>query len=155
MENFLNKKYRFDRTDENFDAYLSGIGERSQLRVTFQGRQYKIILGLNFINRKLAKSIPSSTQIVQLSENQYSLNTILPFKTHQQKFTLGEEIEQTTVDGRKVTNIFTLEGNKLTERQIEPKREVLIIREFVGSEMLGTSTVDGKIINKHWSSLIE
>lgn len=110
---------------------------------------------MNFINRKLAKSIPSSTQVVKLNENQYSLNTILPFKTHQQKFTLGEETELTTVDGRKVKNIFTIDGNKLTERQTEENREVVIVREFNESEMIGTSIIDGKLVNKNWSTLIE
>lgn len=30
MERFLNKIYKFERADENFDAYLSGIGEREK-----------------------------------------------------------------------------------------------------------------------------
>lgn len=27
MENFLNKKYKFDRADEHFNDYLIGIGK--------------------------------------------------------------------------------------------------------------------------------
>lgn len=42
------------------------------------------------INRKIAKSIPSVTQIVKLGENEYAINTIVPFKTHQQRFIPGE-----------------------------------------------------------------
>lgn len=71
--------------------------------------------------------------------------------THQQKFVPGKEIEQTTIDGRKIKNLFTIEGNKLTERQTEPQREVIIIREFYDSEMVGTSIV-GDVINKNWST---
>lgn len=74
--------------------------------------------------------------------------------THQQKFIPGEETEQTTIDGRKIKNTFTIEGNKITERQIEPKRQVTIIREFYDSEMIGTSIV-GNVINKNWSTAIE
>lgn len=106
------------------------------------------------INRKIAKSVPSSTQIVKLSENEYSLNTIIPFKTHQQKFVPGQEVMQTAIDGRKIRNIFTIEDNKLTEQQIEPNREVIIVREFFDTEMLGEVTV-GNVVNKHWSTLVD
>lgn len=92
--------------------------------------------------------------LVKIGENEYSLNTILPFLTHQQKFTPNIESDQTTVDGRKIKNIFVIEGNVLTERQIEPTREVTIIRKFYATEMLGTSIV-GKITNKHWSVFLE
>jgi hypothetical protein len=91
---------------------------------------------------------------VKLNEREYALNTILPFKTHQQKFVPGEEIEQTTIDGRRVKNIFTIEGNKITERQIEPTREVIIIREFAEKEMSGQSIV-GKAISNNVSYLVE
>jgi len=135
MENFINKIYKFERSDEHFEAYLAGIG-------------------LNFLNRKLAKSIPTSTQVVQISDNEYALKTILPFLTHQQNFVLGQETENTTVDGRKIRNVFTLDDNKLIERQIESKREVTLIREFTEKEMLGTSIV-GAVKSSHWSKLIE
>lgn len=49
-----------------------------------------LFLGLNVINRKIAKSIPSVTQIVKLSDKEYAINTIVPFKTHQQRFIPGE-----------------------------------------------------------------
>lgn len=109
---------------------------------------------MNFINRKLAKSIPSSTEVVKLSEHEYGLNTIVPFKTNQQRFVLGQETENITLDGRKIRNIFTLEGNKLIEKQMEPNREVTLIREFNAKQMLGTSIV-GKVVSKHVSNLVE
>lgn len=106
------------------------------------------------INRKLAKSIPSSTEFVKLSETEYGLNTIVPFKTHQQKFVLGEETENVTIDGRKIKNLFTIEGNKLIEKQIEPNREVTLIREFKDNKMLGTSVV-GNVVSHHVSAIVE
>ncbi|CRL02382.1 CLUMA_CG015416, isoform A [Clunio marinus] len=139
MDKFLNIKYTLHRQDEYFDDYLASIG-------------------LNYIQRKLAKTIPASVEIVKLNENEYSFNTILPFKTHQQRFVPGEEIEQTTVDGRKVKNIFTIEGNKLIEHQFEPNRQVSIIREFTDKEMAGKTTVGnsfGEVTNKHWSKAQE
>jgi hypothetical protein len=106
------------------------------------------------INRKLAASIPSSTEIVKLSETEYGLNTIIPFKTHQQKFVPDQETENSTIDGRKIKNFFTVEGNKLIEKQIEPNREVIIIREYYEKEMLGQSIV-GKVISNSVSIFIE
>lgn len=106
------------------------------------------------INRKLAKSLPSSTQIVKLSDNEYSLNTIIPFKTHQQRFILGQETENTTIDGRKVRNLFTFDGNKLVEKQFEDNREVTIIRMFQNTEMIGKSIV-GNVETDSVSTLIE
>lgn len=109
---------------------------------------------MNFLNRKLARSIPSYSQLVKLNNDEFALNTFIPFKTHQQRFVPGQEIEQETIDGRKVKNIFTIEGNTLTERQIEPNREVIITREFSANEMKGTSQV-GKVISFTSNDLVE
>jgi hypothetical protein len=154
MDQYLNKVYKFEKHDEHFNDYLIGIGEAINVQIKSQCLTKAAFQGLNFINRKLAKTISSSTQVVKLNEREYAVNTILPFKTHQQKFVPGEESEQTTVDGRKVRNIFTIEGNKITERQIEPNREVTIVREFFEKEMLGRSIV-GKVINNNVSYLVE
>lgn len=107
-------------------------------------------LGLNIINRKLAKSLPASSQLVKLTEFSYSWNTIIPFKTHQQIFVPDEETDLETIDGRKITNIFTIDGNVLTEKQIEPNRQVIIVRQFFENEMLGEATV-GDVRTKFWS----
>lgn len=154
MDQFLNKIYKFEKHDEHFNDYLVGIGKAINVQIKPQWLTEAKFQGLNFINRKLAKTIPSSTQVVKLNEREYALNTILPFKTHQQKFVPGEETEHTTVDGRRVRNIFIIEGNKITERQIEPTREVTIIREFSEKEMIGRSIV-GNVVNQNWSYLVE
>lgn len=64
------------------------------------------------------------------------------------------------MDGRKVKNTFTIEGNKLIEKQIEPDREVTLIKEFQEKKMLGTAILKKKgsekeIIAKFVSILIE
>lgn len=109
---------------------------------------------MNFINRKLGKVVSSTTEIVKINDLEYGLITAIPMISHQQTFIPGVEIEQTTIDGRKVKNIFTIEGNKLIEKQIEPNREVTIIREFFDNEMLGESIV-GNVKNKHWSKAVD
>ena len=154
MDQFLNKKYKFEEADEYFNDYLIGIGKFNRSLHNALSFNRISFLGLNFINRKLAKSIPSMTEIVKLNENEYGLNTIVPFKTNQQRFVIGQETENITIDGRKIKNIFTLDGNKLIEKQMEPNREVTLIREFNAKQMLGTSIV-GKIVSKHVSNVVE
>lgn len=66
----------------------------------------------------------------------------------------GEETNAITLDGRNIRNIFTIEGNKLIERQIEPEREVILIREFFDNEIVGQSIV-GDVICNYWCELVE
>lgn len=113
-----------------------------------------IFLGLNLFSRKIAKSIPSSTQFIQISECVYAINTILPFKTNQQRFEIGRECDAVTIDGRIIKNLFSFEGNKLVEYQIEPERKVIIIREFLEDEIIGEIIV-GDIICKYWCEAVE
>lgn len=98
--------------------------------------------------------MPSTTQLIKFSEFEYAINTIIPFKTHQQKFVPGQESNAFTIDGRSIKNIFTFEGNKVTERQIEPEREVIISREFFEKEMIG-ETIVGDVICKYWCEAVE
>ncbi|KAG5681930.1 hypothetical protein PVAND_011333 [Polypedilum vanderplanki] len=123
MERYLNKLYRIETTDEYFDEYLKGIG-------------------LNFFSRKLAKSFVSTSSISKLNDDYYAFTTTIPIKTHVQKFKINEEIEQDTMDGRRVKNLFRIEGECLIEKQIEDIRKVTIIREFRDTEMIAIIKVN-------------
>lgn len=82
--------------------------------------------------------------MIKTGENEYCLNTHIPFKTHQQKFVPDQPSKQHTVDGRKVQNVFSFaESNKLIEKQIEPDREVVITRVFTDKILEGISTAKG------------
>lgn len=67
--------------------------------------------------RKVSKSLTTVSQLTKKSGNRYSFNTTILIFSMSQKFTLGEENEITTADGRKVKNTFTIEDNKLIEVQ--------------------------------------
>lgn len=154
--NFLNRKYKFNRHDDQFDAYLAALGEINILIFVYKILNFSIInLGLNFVSRKIAKNIPSSCELIKIGENEYSFNTILPYKTYQQKFIPGEERDHETTDGRKIKNIFQIEGNKLIEKQIEPNREVIIVREFSEKVLEGTATVNENVKCKMYSDFID
>ncbi|KAG5681929.1 hypothetical protein PVAND_011332 [Polypedilum vanderplanki] len=126
MEKFLNKKYKLDKC-ENLDEFL-------------------MEMGMNSITRKIAKTLTTTLQLTKKSDGTYSLNsTILVFSTSQ-KFTLGVGKDLTTTDGRKVNNIFYIEGNKLIEKQIG-ERTLIIEREFFDDHLIAKATFsDSNII---------
>lgn len=100
---------------------------------------------MNAVMRKVAKSLPTVVHLTKEGEK-YSLNTkIILFKTSQD-FIPDEEVHiDKTVDGRKIINIFTIEGNKLIEKQIELKnaRTLTITREFFDEQMIVKATYGG------------
>ncbi|KAG4067117.1 hypothetical protein HA402_000108 [Bradysia odoriphaga] len=135
MEKFLNKKYQIDRIDDSYDAYLEAIG-------------------LSAERRHAAKDLKAAFKLVQISANEYSLNTDVGPRTLETKFVLNQEIERTTMDGRKVKSTYTIDGNKLIERQTETNRDVTTIRTFSDNELVVESVV-GDIRSKVWCVLVE
>lgn len=103
--------------------------------------------------RQLSKTMKSTMQLVKADENSYSFNTTILFITTSQKFKLGEEKELTTIDGRKIRNIFTIEGNKLIEKQIGEKI-LLVEREFFDEEMI-VKTSSGGVVCTTWCKHVE
>lgn len=104
--------------------------------------------------RALAKTIKSTTQLVKTGDDSFSLNTTILLITKSQKFKLGgDATEVTTVDERKVKNVFAIEGNKLIEKQIGEKT-LTIEREFFDDEMI-TKTTSGNVVCTSWSKLVD
>lgn len=96
-----------------------------------------IYADVNAFMRKIASSISTTIQLVRKGD-EYTLTTKMLLLTTTQKFKLGEEKEVTTTDGRKVKNVFIIDGNTLTEKQIGD-RTLTIVREFFDEEMIATS----------------
>ena len=69
-------------------------------------------LGANWIIRKASSA---STPIMEVTENGgvWSIKTSTTLKTMELKFKLGEEVDDTTPDGREVVSVITHEGDKL------------------------------------------
>lgn len=74
--------------------------------------------------------------VVELTENngEYTLTSNSTFKNTAIKFRLGEEFQEETPDGRKVTSVITQDGNKLVHIQ-KGGKETKIIREFTKDEV--------------------
>ena len=92
--------------------------------------------------RRIAKTF---TTVVQLTkkDDRYSLNSTILFFSTSQKFILGEATDVVTVDKRKVKNVFTIEENKLIEKQIGEDKTLTIIREYFDEELIVTATFGG------------
>jgi hypothetical protein len=103
--------------------------------------------------RKLAQTITTTVQLVKKTETDYSLNTMMLLLTTSQKFKLGEEKSITTADGRKVRNVFTIEGNKLIEKQLGEK-DLIIERVFSDDQLIVTSSM-GNVVSRAWCKLVE
>lgn len=59
------------------------------------------------------------------------------------KFTLGTEIDTTTLDGRPLKALFTMDGNQLVEKQKGPDFESVNVRTVDGDTMTMVMTGNG------------
>lgn len=103
--------------------------------------------------RKAAGSMSTVVQLTKKSETEYSLNSTILLFTTSQKFTPGVGKNVKTVDGRKVFNVFEIDGSKLIEKQIGEKT-MIIEREFFDDELIVTSSI-GDVVCKSWCKLVE
>lgn len=103
--------------------------------------------------RAITKKLTTTVQLTKKDGGTYSLNSIILFVTTSQKFKLNEALDVTTADGRKVKNIFTVDGNILIEKQIGEKT-LTIIREFFDDEMIATTEING-VSCKSWCKVVQ
>lgn len=78
--------------------------------------EYMRTLGINFVLRKVGNSITSYEEIKQNGDD-WELNITSTFKNAHLKFKLGEEFDETTLDGRKCKSTFVVEGEDLVHYQ--------------------------------------
>jgi len=111
-------------SSDNFDAYLSE-------------------LGVSFILRQLAslafpiitvESCPPAPQSPCL----WKIKTDAGLRSHSISFSLGEEVDDVTMDGRKVTSLFSLGGEDLLlekQRSREGGPTTILTRRFFDNRM--------------------
>lgn len=92
------------------------------------------------IVRKMASSASPTVYLVKKEDGTYTFTTQSAVKTSTLTFTLGQEFEEETMDGRKVKTVFTLEGNTLTQTQSGDKAST-IVRVFSETECVCTMTL--------------
>jgi hypothetical protein len=94
------------------------------------------------VTRKIAKSLPTTCYFTKSGENKYDLVTELPMKTYVQPFSINQETDFITIDGRNVKNLFHYEGRFLVEQQTDENRTIVIKREFIDNKMLSEISVN-------------
>ncbi|XP_072756434.1 fatty acid binding protein isoform X1 [Anoplolepis gracilipes] len=120
---------------------LTGIlGKRYKLQTSEKFDEYMKALGVGMVMRKMGASVSPTVELTE-KDGVYTLKTTSTFKNTEVKFKLGEELDEETVDGRKVKSVFTLEGNKLMQEQKGEKNST-IEREFTPTEMKAIMKVD-------------
>ncbi|XP_055903445.1 probable fatty acid-binding protein [Eupeodes corollae] len=113
------KKYKLENS-ENFDEYMKE-------------------LGVGMVYRKMGNSV-SPTVELKKDGDKYTFTTTSTFKTSTFSFTLGEDFDYETLDGRKVTSVVTLDGNTLTQQE-KGDKPTTIIREFSPDSLVATMTI--------------
>lgn len=101
----------------------------------------------------MAGNVTSTVQLVKEGENSFSFNTVSTFKNQTMKFTLNEEFEEETMDGRKVKSLVTFEGNKMIQQQ-QGDKAVRIEREFSDDELI-TKCIVADVVATRWFKAIE
>ena len=100
----------------------------------------------------LRKAVNASTPQMEIAEEngEWTIKTSTILKTIELKFRVGEKFDDTTPDGRKVSCLVTIEGNKIicvqtakNEKQASTKftREFADNQCIVTTEILGTNVV--------------
>lgn len=101
----------------------------------------------------MAGNVSATVQLVKEGENSYSFNTVSTFRNQALKFTLNEEFEEETMDGRKMKCVVTFEGNKMIQQQ-KGDRAIRIEREFNDDELISKCII-GDVIATRWYKAIE
>jgi len=113
-------KYKLEKS-ENFDNFLDK-------------------LGVGFMVKTAAKTLKPTLE-VEVKDDTYIFRSLSTFKNTEIKFKLGQEFEEDRADGKRVKTVVTKEGdNKFVQKQFGDK-EVNIVREFNGDEVVVTAQV--------------
>ncbi|XP_056374573.1 myelin P2 protein-like isoform X3 [Hyla sarda] len=93
--------------------------------------------GVPFLTRKAACHLKPDVEITK-NGDVWCIKTLSTFKNTELSFTLNEEIDETTADGRKVKSIFTNENGALVQKQKWDDKESTIIREVKEGRLFTT-----------------
>nr|ABE77153.1 intracellular fatty acid binding protein [Pacifastacus leniusculus] len=118
-------KYTLE-SSENFDEFMKA-------------------LGVGMMLRKLGQTSKPTVELLEKNE-EWTLKTTTTMKTTELKFKLGQEIDESTFDGRDCKTVFTLEGDKLIQTQNATKgKSAKYTREFTDTQMIMLSECDGVV----------
>ena len=102
-------------------------------------------LGVNFLLRKAATASTPSMEVTE-EGGVWNIKTSTTLKSMELKFKIGEPFEETTADGREVSALVTLDGNKFTCEQTakkEGQKSTKTVREFTDEGCTITMEIPG------------
>uniref|UniRef100_A0A3P9KVZ7 Cellular retinoic acid-binding protein 1 n=1 Tax=Oryzias latipes TaxID=8090 RepID=A0A3P9KVZ7_ORYLA len=109
-------------SSENFDEYMKAVG-------------------MGFATRQMG-NITKPNLVIQVgADGLISMKAESTFKTTEIKFRLGEEFDETTVDGRNVKSTFTLDNGKLVQKQNWDGKTSTLEREIQDGKLIAVSKV--------------
>ncbi|CAD6195043.1 unnamed protein product [Caenorhabditis auriculariae] len=73
-------------------------------------------VGVGMLLRKMAANIKPTLDI-KIEGDEWTMTSTSSFKTHAVKFKLGQEFDDKTADGRDVLSKFTVENDKLVQKE--------------------------------------
>lgn len=114
--------------------------------------EYMSRLGVNFFLIQIGNSVQPTVELKKLSNNKYKLITESTFQNTVITFALGQEFDETTVDGRRVKSVVTLDGNKLIQKQGGTPPST-ITREFFDKEMVATMSVYDVVATRKYRAI--
>jgi fatty acid-binding protein 3, muscle and heart len=103
-------------------------------------------LGVGMILRKIGATTKPNVKF-SINGDEWTFSTISTIKTSTIKFTLNQEFDEETIDGRKVKTIFTLDNGRLVQTQKNEKGEVVcvITREITDNGELKVVATAGQV----------
>ncbi|CAD6195066.1 unnamed protein product [Caenorhabditis auriculariae] len=96
IESEIVGKWNFVSSD-NFDAYLKEAG-------------------VGMMTRTVATKLKPTLEF-KIEDGEWSMTSISTFKTHVTKWKLNQSFDDKTADGRDVSEVFTIEQNKLVQNE--------------------------------------
>uniref|UniRef100_A0A3P9IG40 Cellular retinoic acid-binding protein 1 n=1 Tax=Oryzias latipes TaxID=8090 RepID=A0A3P9IG40_ORYLA len=110
-------------SSENFDEYMKAVG-------------------MGFATRQMG-NITKPNLVIQVgADGLISMKAESTFKTTEIKFRLGEEFDETTVDGRNVKSTFTLDNGKLVQKQNWDGKTSTLEREIQDGKLIAKCIMD-------------
>ena len=83
-------------------------------------------LGVNFVLRKLGNATKPNVTFT-VNGDEWTFVTSSAVKTQTLKFKLDQEMDEETLDGRKVKTTFSLDGNKLVQTQRDKDNNIVCV----------------------------
>jgi len=101
--------------------------------------------GVGLVKRTLGNSATPVVELTKTDDGKMALSSNSTMKNSLIVFSLDEEFDEETLDGRKVKSIISQDGNKLVHVQKSDKHsETTIVREFKPDEL--------KMVQNKWQN---